>query len=359
MLELERLIHKFWSNQTTLAENRRLIQLLEKYNEICKGAAQTGFPEKGADPIHRLPPEKALALLQNIHQNLGIGDPEERMEAKRASIRKLVRRMAVAASVCIIAGAAFLLANRHPAIKATAQGKATAQTIVPSLPRLIRKVNASDSPMTITLQDGSTVQLGKNSRLSYYEPFINQRRDISLSGLALFKVAKDKTKPFTVFAGGIATRVIGTRFWVNAADTAKVNVRLLEGKVAVNTMRGSGMTMNDVYLTPGQEFSFDKDSRHYVVNTIPDRPAHTTKPLLPDNRPELVFKKAPLGNVFKSVGDQYKVPLVFRKEELDGLYFTGTFLKSDDLNLVLSTICNVNDLHFSNQQDSIIITKQH
>lgn len=356
MLELERLIHKFWKNQTTLAENRRLIQLLEQYNEFYKGAAQAKFHEMDADPIHRLPPERALSLLQNIHHNLGIENLEEKKSAKRASVRRLVQRMAVAASICIVAGTVFLLSNRHPVMKAP-------RTIAPALSRLVRKVNGPDSTMAITLEDGSTVQLGKNSSLSYYEPFTNDRRDISLSGVALFKVTRDKAKPFTVYAGGIETRVLGTRFWVNTTNTANVSVRLLEGKVVVNTIKGSGAAMSDVYLTPGQEFSFDKGSRHYVVNSVADRPANTkvntAKPALPDNGPELVFRKAPLGNVFKRVGDLYNVPLVFRMEELDGLYFTGTFLKTDDLNLVLTTICNVNDLHFTKEQDSIIITKQH
>lgn len=353
MLELERLIQKFWSNQTTLAENRRLIQLLEQYKESYKYTAQVGFQKKEADPVHYLQPERALALLQNIHQNLGIEDLEEKMSVKKAFVRKLVRRVAVAASVCIIGGAAFLMANRHPTFKATVR------TIAPSPSRLIRQINRSDSTMAITMRDGSSVVLGKNSSLSYYEPFINDRRDISLSGVALFKVAKDKTKPFTVYAGGIATRVLGTRFWVNAMDTGKVKVKLLEGKVVVDAIRRAGVTMNDVYLKPGQEFSYDKGTGQYAVNTLPDKPETIRKTALPDNRPELVFRKEPLGMVFKRVGDLYKFPLSFGKEELNGLYFTGTFLKSDDLNLVLTTICNVNALHFTKEPDSIIITKQH
>jgi transmembrane sensor len=348
MLELERLIQKFWADQTNLAENRRLIQLLEQYKEV-----QKDFRERESHLTHDLQPDKALSLLQRLHKDLGMDDLERKQKAKIISIRKVYRRIAVAASVFIIAGLALLFAGRHK------QNQQIVKNTIPELPRIMRLVNSSDSTMPVNLKDGSTVQLEKNSSLSWYEPFINDRRDISLNGIAIFKVAQDKTKPFTVYAGGIATRALGTRFLVNNADVKKVIVQLLEGKVAVNTARGSGLTMRNVYLTPGQEFSFDKNSRQYIVNTITDKPGKTGKPVIPDSRSELVFNKEPLGLVFKQIGNLYKVPVAFRKEDMKGLYFTGTFLKSDGLNIVLSTICNVNDLLFTKEQDNIIITKSH
>ena len=172
-------------------------------------------------------------------------------------------------------------------------------------------------------------------------------------------MAKDQTKPFTVFAGGLAATALGTRFWVNATDNRKIRVHLLEGKVMVNAATGSGMTMKDVYLKPGEEFSFDKNNRQYTVNTTDTKPDNAGKIVPRVDKPELIFKKERLSLVFEKVGRLYKVPLSFRKEDLDSLYFTGTFLKSDNLNLVLSTICNVNDLLVTKNGDSLIITKSH
>jgi transmembrane sensor len=212
--------------------------------------------------------------------------------------------------------------------------------------------------MSVTLKDGSTVQLEKNSSLSYYDSFTNDRRDLSLSGIAVFKVAKDKMRPFTVYAGGLATRALGTSFLVNAADPGKIKIRLLEGKISVSSATGSDLTMKEVLLTPGQELSFDRTSRVYAINTVVARPGDARR-AIPDNKPDLVFRKEPLGSVFEKVAHLYKIPLSCRKEDLDGLYFTGTFLKSDNLNIVLSTICNVNDLLVTKSGDSIIITKSH
>jgi transmembrane sensor len=315
-----------------------------------------------------------LSILQKIHANLGIaGLTENHPTAKEpvaqrsaagqkrgtAILRKMYHRIAVAASIGIVAVSSFLLAGSHHKKSSTAQTATLTATAAPVKPRLMRLANGPDSVLSVTLKDGSTVQLGKNSSLSWYEPFINNRRDLSLTGIALFKVAKDKTRPFTVYAGGIATTALGTRFWVNAMDAAKIRVRLLEGKVMVNAATGSGMTMKDVYLAPGQEFSFDKNSQEYAVNASDTRPDNDGKITPRTDRPELIFKKEPLGQVFRKVASLYKVSLSFRKEELNGLYFTGTFLKSDSLNIVLSTICNVNDLLVTKKEDSIIITRSH
>ena len=354
MHELEQLIRKFWANQTSLAENRRLIELLESYNDEVKNK---GLKDFHTDENHSLqtglPSEKASFILQNIYKELRLEDIAEQQQTKDKMVRQLYRRLAVAACLCLLAGSIFLFTGRRR------ENRQMATTVTTDSSRLVRLVNGSDSTMLVTLKDGSTVQLEKNSSISYYEPFIHQRRDISMNGIAVFKVTKDKSRPFIVYAGGIATKVLGTRFLVNAADAGKVRVRLLEGKVVLNTVAGSGLAMNDVYLAPGQEFSFDKTSRQYTVNAIrvsPDKTEHQARTPAGDG---LAFRKEPLGKVFERMGETYKVAIAFSRKDLEGLYFTGTFLRSDDLNIVLSAICNVNNLQFEKRQDSIIITRSH
>jgi transmembrane sensor len=353
MLELEQLIQKFWANQTTLAENKRLLQLLEFYRSTVRDSMQDNFQESQTPQEDGLLPDKALSILERIHSNMGITDLAAAQTTRTASIRKLYHRIAVAASVCILAMSLFLLTGRHH------EKEQLAKVITPAVPKLIRLVNEHEAVMSVTLKDGSTVQLEKNSSLSYYDSFTNDRRDLSLSGIAVFKVAKDKTRPFTVYAGGLATRALGTRFLVNAADPGKIKIRLLEGKISVSSATGSDLTMKEVLLTPGQELSFDRTSRVYAINPFATRPGDAVRRAIPDNKPDLVFHKEPLGSVFEKVAHLYKVPLSCRKEDLDGLYFTGTFLKSDNLNIVLSTICNVNDLLVTKSGDNIIITKSH
>ncbi len=125
----------------------------------------------------------------------------------------------------------------------------------------------------------------------------------------------------------------------------------------------SGLTMKEVTLTPGQEILVDKSSHQFLVkNVITDKQiiAGQTNPGGAEDRGCIGFsRKSPLDMVFRKIGIHYRVPVSFRPDEMEGLYFTGTFLKSDDLKLILSTICHVNDLQFTKEQDSIVITKLH
>lgn len=342
MQELEQLIQKFWNKETTQEENRRLTELLKQYPETYRIGIAEQFHKQAQLSLNGLEKEKADRLLSRIQQNL---------EIEQKTIRLIpYKKWAAAAATLIIVASLFLLIRPHH--------QKAAQ---PPIARLVHLTSAHDSVMT--LEDGSTVHLGKNSDLSFYQPFTNNRRDLWLEGNATFTVAKDKTRPFTVFAGGTATRALGTRFSINTADSGKVKVRLLEGKIVVSPIPGSGLVMKDLYLNPGQELSLDRQSRLYALGSPKTAPAakipSATKPHPHENRSDLAFAKEPLGSVFEKIGHLYKVSLIYRPEEVKDLYFTGTFLQSDDLHMILSAICNVNNLAFSEGKDSILITRSH
>lgn len=358
MQELEQLIRKYWAGETSQEEDHRLLRLLQDYKENYREQIRGTFDKATPVATGDMDADKASDLLKKIHRNLGVEGLEEEQKNKVIVLKKRYWNWAVAASVCAIALSVFLWTPRHRTTLAPAIAVKEIKTPSP-LPRLIYLTGGKDSARMITLEDGSAVQLGRNSRLSFYQPFPSDRRDLHLEGYAVFTVAKDKARPFTVYAGGIATRALGTRFSI-ATDAGKVKVRLLEGKIVVNADTGSRLAIEGVYLVPGQELSVDKNNRSYTVNKISPRPEKEAGPAgAADGKPELVFHKEPLGKVFQKIGFLYKTPLSYQPEELQGLYFTGTFLKSDDLHIVLSAICNVNNLVFTEAKDSITITRSH
>jgi transmembrane sensor len=87
---------------------------------------------------------------------------------------------------------------------------------------------------SISLADGSRVELGGHSRLSFsLQPKL---RDIVLEeGEAFFAVAKDPSRPFQVHAGNATVTAVGTEFDVHRSDD-KVTVSVIEGKVMVQPM---------------------------------------------------------------------------------------------------------------------------
>jgi transmembrane sensor len=108
----------------------------------------------------------------------------------------------------------------------------------------------------VTLDDGSVVQMDVNTRLGVRMD--SQRRQIELlSGRALFEVAHDSARPFSVSAAGSLTTALGTKFQVQRDDT-RVVVTLTQGSVAVDREEraAAGAAWHE-RLIPGEQISID------------------------------------------------------------------------------------------------------
>ena len=84
---------------------------------------------------------------------------------------------------------------------------------------------------SLRLDDGSTIDLNSQSKVRVR--FSEHRRAIELlEGQALFRVAKDKSRPFVVATDNTHVRAVGTEFDVYRKTSGTV-VTVLEGRVAV------------------------------------------------------------------------------------------------------------------------------
>ena len=92
---------------------------------------------------------------------------------------------------------------------------------------------------SLTLTDGSTVEL--NSRSKMVVRYSAQGRNVELlQGQALFRVAKDATRPFIVKIGATLVRAVGTEFDVYQKRGGTV-VTVVEGRVAILTGRPTAL----------------------------------------------------------------------------------------------------------------------
>lgn len=93
-------------------------------------------------------------------------------------------------------------------------------------------VTAVGEQRSITLEDGSVVELNSQSRLrAHFEAHL--RAIELLEGEAIFRVSKDPSRPFRVRTGATDIVAVGTAFNVKASDSRTV-VTVLEGRVRVN-----------------------------------------------------------------------------------------------------------------------------
>ena len=114
--------------------------------------------------------------------------------------------------------------------------------------------------LSITLADGTFVDLNAGARLTYPAAFRGKEREVSLEGEAMFHVTHNDKSPFIVHTFAADVRVLGTKFNVNAdANEGEFATTLIEGKVQVT----SNDDTQSLILLPDQRVSI-KGGRLYT-----------------------------------------------------------------------------------------------
>lgn len=231
------------------------------------------------------------------------------------------------------------------------------------------KTNHSLQPQAIVLEDGSEVELMPGAEITYPQPFLQEdRRTVYLKGEALFKVAKDSRRPFTVQAGGLATTALGTSFRVKATAGGKsVQVQLYTGKVLVKpASEALQQKVKEVYLNPGQQLDLDKENPEgRVSNIIARKERSERKPVRPVveegsmtiDGDMIEFSKRPLPVVLDELSKVHGRDIRYRLVDIARISFTGRISTTDSLEQVLQTIAVLNDLKMEKEQDSYYIRK--
>ncbi len=101
---------------------------------------------------------------------------------------------------------------------------------------------------SVTLQDGTVVNLNSASELRYPVQFAGSERKVFLTGEAYFQVAKDKEHPFVVVTGEAEIEALGTSFNVYSyQEETRIETTLVEGAVRFS------VADQTVILVPGEQ----------------------------------------------------------------------------------------------------------
>ena len=280
-----------------------------------------------------------------------------------------VRAIAAAASIILVIGFGWLMVYHKPV---KAPSLVSKDNVAQDTEKVFTRfeTNVSGQPRRFLLPDGTEVTLWDQSIVSFTTPFAGNKRDISLKGKASFKVAKDKTKPFTVYSDGISTTALGTEFSVTSfAKENIITVRLKEGKVVVkspDSLKENFIT--PFYLLPGQELVYNKQRSIAIVRKFKIDPAKdryvameklTDDPSLPKNNGGtwFMFNNQSLPQIFDQLELIYNVEIVYNRKDVEKLYFIGKFDKKDSLDYILRSIVTLNNLTLSKKESKYIIHK--
>jgi|GEM_PF-2734086 len=159
---------------------------------------------------------------------------------------------------------------------------------------------------TITLDDGSTVHLNAQSRITVN--YTGNERNITLEqGEALFEVSHNPVRPFLVYAGNGKVQAIGTQFNVKLMPDFNVMVTLVEGVIRITQNMGKHEGLARILKIPGEMAS---------LRPFPD----TDKDMAQENLPEIKITQHS-SDPFQDVLSWREGKLVFQGQRLDNVLY--------------------------------------
>lgn len=181
----------------------------------------------------------------------------------------------------------------------------------------------------IILPDNSRVTLNPRSELTVNYSFITGKRNLKLSGEALFEV--NPGAPFTVKFEGGKVRVLGTVFTVEAYKNGVPKILCLEGSVAVTTRQ------NQVVLIPERGVELKNRSEMNPV-TIKKEAA------LAEINGNFNWENEPLETIFVKLENRFGYHPV-AAQEIRQRHFSGT-MKMQELTAACETVAFAMDLKY-------------
>lgn len=317
----DELLFKYFSNEASVEEVAQIEQWLDE-----DPARQSEF-----DSAHYL--FNAMVLHSDEMAKMTVPGALEKT-SKKSKIRRIVFRYAAAAAAVVIAGLSGVLVERESNLN-----KITAQVNVIEVP--------AGQRMSITLNDGTHVQLNGNSRIEYPVVFSRNDRTVKLSGEAFFEVTHDEKHPFIVETFASKVEVLGTTFNVYADEAAdNFMATLVNGKVKVTT---NDETAEQVVLAPNEMVRL-MDNHLVVTSVDAENLISWTEGYI--NLADYDF--ASLMHRFENV---YGVKIIIKRDTMPEIgYKSGKIRVSEGVNFALKLLQNECDFTYTEDYETNTIT---
>ncbi len=270
-----------------------------------------------------------ISWQEQINQQVGL---------HAATLRRRYPRVLGAPPVAARRGA---LAYRAPLALASGTALLLAAIVAWSIdPILSRRVDttAIGQQTTVSLDDGSELLLNTDTSIRYLHR-LRSREIILERGEALFKVAHDPWRPFSVDAGRTVVRDIGTTFSVRRRPTG-ADIAVLEGQVAVSLPEVSHVVRivaNQAIRTDGAEV---KSADPAALTAWKAR--------------RVDFDGASLASVVAELGRYRRAPIVLADERAGQARISGGF-SIDDIDQVLRNLPRVADVKVQFRADGSVV----
>lgn len=345
----EELIERFFNRTCTAAEATAVSDYLYEYPHVLDAY----FEQEWEEAQQPLTAEESTGMFRDIAQ---------KTVARTVRMRWL-RTAAITAAAAVFMVVCGRVWQQHEAGKAAEE--MAANTATQKAQQWELRKNTYGRVMQLRLQEDAVAQLQPGAVVRFQRQADQSVREVHMSGDVRYRIAGNRLRAFTVYAGNVATTVLGTDFNVKE-DSVSVTVSLYEGKVVVKPVTPSGEWQQVIYLKPGQSLVFNKHSKMVtVVKTPADKVSgkqhlveEDTIDLSPVNITEsgYAFRNQPLPDVFATLEHLYGVQIDYKGADLKNVYFIGSFEKTDSIETILNNIALLKELQIQRKGDTYIIT---
>ncbi len=194
----------------------------------------------------------------------------------------------------------------------------------------------------IALPDGSQVWLNADSKLEYSTNFWSKIRKVKLEGEAYFDVKKDPDRMFVVNMQGVALKVHGTSFNVEAPKGgARVEVSLLSGSV---TMEKETLSQQ---IKPGEKAVYSKKEDAIRVET-----ADVAFAALWANE-SIHFERKSIRQLAKYLSKWYGVEIIVDPSLTEDQAYTFS-IRHEPLEEILRLMARINPISYTFSEKNIV-----
>jgi len=200
------------------------------------------------------------------------------------------------------------------------------------------------------LPDSTEVWLNSSSSLRFPSVFAGNERRISLQGEAIFKVFKNKNKPFIVGTSCMDIEAVGTEFNVSAyPGDLKLSTTLAEGKVKITEKADASKV---IYIDPGVQVNFDTSNKTYKTENV------RVKDVIAWRDGVLIFDETPFHEVVARLGRWFNADIQIRDQSIANYRFTGTFT-SESLDQVMELLTLTTPITYSSNKREVLDDKTY
>jgi len=169
----------------------------------------------------------------------------------------------------------------------------------------------------VMLNDGTLIWLERGSVLKYSEMGGGETvRNVSLTGTALFEVAKDATHPFTIAIGDMKVTVVGTSFSIST-DLNVIDLKVITGKVHLSSTTDT----KGVDVFPNEKISYSLQGK---INIAPLDSTEVSA-ITQNTQYDMSFRNSAMSEVFARIEKKFDVIITLENKKMNDCRITGDF----------------------------------